>query len=124
MLGFQILLEEHGEDCHDPEHLDFTSGTFMSDKAARPLEDKQDYAGRGRAYNNLSDDQLQYVFIHIFHELAHSSSFETILTGLHDVEAEYRLRQLDPPYALVKNDAEDFIKRVSDAVNSFDCGRR
>jgi len=95
----------------------------IRERSCAPSEDKNDYAGRGRAYNDLSDDQLQHVFIHIFHELARSSSFETILTGLHDVEAEYRLRQLDPPYALVKSDAEDFIQRVSDAVNSFDCGR-
>ncbi len=34
------------------------------------------------------------------------------------MEAEYRLRQLDPTYALVKDDAECFIKRVSGACQA------
>ncbi len=94
----------------------------MRDEAAKSVEDTNDYLGRGRLHEGLSEDQLQELFAGIFHELARSSSFESILTALHDVEAEYRLRELDPPYALVKDDAETFIKKVSDAVSSVDCG--
>jgi hypothetical protein len=32
---------------------------------------------------------------------------------MHDVQAEYALRRLDPPYELVKDDAEQFIEKVS-----------
>ncbi len=90
----------------------------MSDEAAKLLEEMNDYLGRGRMHGKLSADQLQHLFVGVFHELARASSFEAILPRLHDVEAEYRLRQLDPPYALVRDDAEDFIERVSDAVSS------
>ncbi len=94
----------------------------MNDEAAKSVKDLDDYLGRGRLHEGLSDDQLRERFIGIFQELARSSSFESILPALHDVEAEYHLRQLDPPYDLVRDDAETFIQKVSAAVSRLDCG--
>ncbi len=94
----------------------------MSGDEAKSVEEINDYIGRGRVHGNLNQDELQNLFAQIFHELAWSSSFDSILTLLHDVEAEYHLRELDPPYTLVRDDAEEFIRRVSDTLKNLDAG--
>ncbi len=94
----------------------------MSGDGAKSIKKIDVYVGRGRAYANLSHDDLQSLFDEIFHELARSASFDSIITQLHDVEAEYHLRELDPPYELVRDDAEEFISRVSNTVNKIDIG--
>ncbi len=94
----------------------------MSGDGAKSIEKIDDYVGRGRTYGNLNQDDLKNLFVEIFRELARSSSFDSIITQLHDVEAEYHLRELDPPYALVRDDAEEFISRVSNTANKIDAG--
>jgi hypothetical protein len=68
----------------------------MSGDGAKSIKKIDDYVGRGRTYGNLSQDDLQSLFVEIFHELARSSSFDSIIGQLHDVEAEYHLRELIP----------------------------
>lgn len=96
------------------------NGLIMSGDSAKSIKEIDDYLGRGRTYGNLNQDDLQNLFVEIFHELARSSSFDLIIPQLHDVEAEYHLRELDPPYTLVRDDAEGFISRVSNTVNKID----
>jgi hypothetical protein len=73
----------------------------------------RDYIERGRPHKNLNLEQLQGLFKRIFHNLAHLTSLKTMFIKMHDVQAEYALRRLDPPYELVKDDAEQFIEKVS-----------
>ncbi len=112
--------------------LEYTSGSVVASEEAafarhRTLDaaaakDMKDYLGRGRAHAGLSRAELQNLFVSIFRALARSSSYDSILTWMHDVEAEYRLRDIDPPFGLVRDEAEQFIKKVSDAVNQSDAG--
>lgn len=67
--------------------------------ASNSSEDIQDYVGRGREHADLNSAQLQAVFVSIFQELTRCGSFDLVLTKLHDIEAEYRLRNCDIPYS-------------------------
>jgi len=115
MMGFQIAFDDD-----EPDVPHSTDEVFIADEDTKGMKDLDAYMARGRVHGDLSNDQLQILFVRIFHELARASSFESLLTELHDAEGEYRLRHLDPPYALVKDEAENFIKRVSNVVKSID----
>ncbi len=81
--------------------------------ASKAEAETRDYIDRGRPHKNSSSEQLQGLFVNIFHQLARLSSLKTVFIKLHDVQAEYALRRLDPPYELVRDDAEQFIHNIS-----------
>ncbi len=83
------------------------------DWASKADAEIHDYIERGRPHKNLNQEQLQGLFIRIFQQLAHLSSLKTMFIKMHDVQAEYALRQLDPPYYLVRDEAESFIHQIS-----------
>jgi len=67
---------------------------------------------RERPHKNLNAEQLQGLFRRIFENLGRLASLKTMFIKLHDVQAEYTLRRVKPPYDLVRDDAERFISAV------------
>lgn len=89
------------------------SAMGQADWALKADAETRDYIERGRPHKNLNLEQLQALFIRIFQQLAHLTSLKTMFIKMHDVQAEYSLRRLDPPYELVRDDAERFIDQIS-----------
>ncbi len=90
-----------------------TKAMAQVDWASEADAETRDYIERGRPHKNLNLEQLQGLFIKIFRQLGRLVSLKTMFIKMHDVQAEYRLRRLNPPYDLVRDDAELFISQVS-----------
>ncbi len=82
------------------------------DSASSRATELRDYLERGRPHKNLNLEQMQGLFKRIFENLARLTSLKTMFIKMHDVQAEYTLRRIKPPYDLVREDAERFISAV------------
>ncbi len=83
------------------------------DSPSSTVRDIHDYIERGRPHKNLNQEQMQGLFKKIFKGLAQFTSLKTSFIKLHDIQAEYMLRRVTPPYDLVREEAEQFIQQVS-----------
>ncbi len=78
------------------------------------------YIERGRPHKNLNLEQMQGLFKRIFQSLAQLTSLKTMFIKLHDLQAEYTLRRVKPPYDLVRDEAEQFISAVEQGKGMLD----
>jgi hypothetical protein len=73
-----------------------------------------DYASRGRLYERLTDGELAEKWIHAFKLFADAPSDERRRAIEIDLKAEFRLRNIEPPYDQVRPE----INRIVDDMSS------
>jgi hypothetical protein len=93
---------------------------LYADSASSTAAELRDYLERGRPHKNLNLEQMQGLFKRIFISLAQLTSLRTMFIKLHDLQAEYTLRRVKPPYDLVRDEAEQFISAVQQGQAMLD----
>ena len=73
-----------------------------------------DYANRGRVYERLTDGELAQKWIQAFRLFANAPSDERRRAIEIDLKAEFRLRNIEPPYDQVRPE----INRIVDDMSS------
>ena len=70
------------------------------------LDSVADYATRGRPYAGLSRRALSSAWVHAFRRLPHNLLMSETRSTYADYTAEFLLRGMRPPYALIGDDLE------------------
>src|ERR1700722_16866358 len=80
--------------------------------ASSDMKQTQSYVDRGRQFKNATDEDLQTLFVQMFRIWGADPWWEgpSRLDGVH---AEYKLRGVEPPFALVKDDFEKVLSAAN-----------
>ena len=87
--------------------------------ASRCMERTQSYILRGRQLKNATVDELRTRFVEMF-RIWRADLWWEGLSQLHDVEAEFKLRGVSPPFALVIGDVGQIMKAFAGALSRVD----
>ena len=80
-----------------------------------------DYASRGRSHKRLTDDQLSAKWIAAFRNFADDRNDRGRRAIEMDLKAEFHLRNIEPPYDLVK---PEIVRVVEDMSSNFEKMKR
>ena len=72
-----------------------------------------DYASRGRFHKRLTDDQLSATWIAAFRNFADDRNDRGRRAIEMDLKAEFQLRNMEPPYDLVKPEIDRVVEDMS-----------
>ena len=72
----------------------------------------QSYIERGRQFENATAEDLQTLFVQAFRDWRANLWEDGRQSRVADVSAEYTLRGVDPPYALVEDDLLEIGSKV------------
>ena len=78
----------------------------------------QDYVSRGRAFEHTPEHDLGATWVDLMRAWAASSKIEQDLRRI-DVEAEYSLRGLKPPFELVKAELDTLARKAAELVRGM-----
>jgi hypothetical protein len=76
------------------------------------MQRTQSYAERGRQFENATDEDLQALFVQAFRDWRANLWGDGRQSRVADVSAEYTLRGVDPPHALVEDDLLEIGSKV------------
>ena len=76
------------------------------------MQRTQSYVERGRQFENATDEDLQALFIQAFRDWRANLWEDGRRSRVADVSAEYTLRGVDPPHALVEDDLLEIGSKV------------
>jgi hypothetical protein len=79
------------------------------------VEDVADYAERGRKHAALSDGELTAAWVQAFSNFAQDIHNQELRAAPTDYGAEFRLRGIEPPHDLVRDD----LGLVSDSIENW-----
>ena len=75
---------------------------------AETVDAAADYVRRGRAFRGLTDADLAGAWVAAFKAYSHNPAAAPFRLAFKDLGAEHDLRQIDPPFDLVREDLERF----------------
>jgi hypothetical protein len=81
--------------------------------ASELIDHIADYASRGRSYKSLTDDQLSRQWIAAFKNFADDRSDHGRRATEMDLKAEFQLRNIEPPYDVVKPEIDRVVEGMS-----------
>jgi hypothetical protein len=84
------------------------------------MQRTQSYVERGRQFENATDEDLQALFVQAFRDWRANLWGDGRRSRVEDVSAEYTLRGVDPPYALVEDDLLEIGSTVAADVALLD----
>jgi hypothetical protein len=84
------------------------------------MQRTQSYAERGRQFENATDEDLQALFVQAFRDWRANLWGDGRRSRVEDASAEYTLRGVDPPYALVEDDLLEIGSAVAADVVLLD----
>jgi hypothetical protein len=84
------------------------------------MQRTQSYAERGRQFENATAKDLQALFVQAFRDWRANLWEDGRRSGVEDVSAEYTLRGVDPPHALVEDDLLEIGSAVAADVELLD----
>jgi hypothetical protein len=87
------------------------------------MQRTRSYAEHGRQFENATDEDLQALFIQMFRIWGADPWWEG-RSRLDDVHAEYKLRGVEPPFALVKDDFDKVLSAADDSFELMDPAKR
>lgn len=93
---------------------------FMSQRA----DCTADYLTRGRKYRTLSDAELSAKWVEAYRAWAYDTSNPDALTAENDLQAEFNLRSIDPPFDLVRDEQKKVAAEVAEALSDPEEKRR
>jgi hypothetical protein len=88
--------------------------------ASWDMQRTQSYVERGRQFENATDENLQALFVQAFRDWRANLWGDGRRSQVADVSAEYTLRGVDPPYALVEDDLLEIGSTVAADVMLLD----
>jgi len=91
--------------------------------ASGDMKRTQSYVDRGRQFKDATAEDLQTLFVQMFRIWGADPWWEG-RSRLQDVEAEYKLRGVEPPFALVKDDLEKAISAIADGIEQMNAEER
>jgi hypothetical protein len=91
--------------------------------ASGDMKRTQSYIDRGRQFKDATAEDLQTLFVQMFRIWGADPWWEG-RSRLGDVEAEYKLRGVEPPFALVKDDLEKAISAIADGIEQMNAEER
>jgi hypothetical protein len=91
--------------------------------ASGDMRRTQSYVDRGRQFKDATTEDLQTLFVQMFRIWGADPWWEG-RSRLEDVEAEYKLRGVEPPFALVKDDLEKAISAIADGIEQMNAEER
>jgi hypothetical protein len=80
----------------------------------------QSYVERGRQFENATAEELQTLFVQVFRDWRANLWEDGRRSRVADISAEYTLRGVDPPYALVEDDLLEIGSTVAADVALLD----
>jgi hypothetical protein len=92
---------------------------FHSWLADGPMQHVGDYASRGRSFEKTPIDQLQGEWVLLIRAWA-TNPHEYNNPRRADIEAEFTLRGLKPPYEMAKDEFDAIVGFAKDAVENLD----
>jgi hypothetical protein len=110
---------------------DFDSRVVELAIASAYMRRTQSYVERGRRFRDVTAEDLQTLFVQVF-RIWGADLFGEGRSGVEDVSAEYTLRGIVPPFALVDEDlkkigaavAEDVERMAPDKLAEMNSGFR
>lgn len=87
-------------------------GWLVSDQANKAA----DYAARGRKHQQLTMDELVGAWVQAFRSSAAEFGDGDRRSTEDDLRSEFSLRNIEPPYDLVKDDFERLVSSAADTI--------
>ncbi len=87
--------------------------------ASGQMERVKAYAAEGRRYQSVGADTLSELFVEAYKNLAMEPTSGARVKITSDLESEYLIRQVQPPWTMVSSEIEIFSKAVSKVFDSM-----